>query len=47
MGDHFARLFIEKTIWTAESKDTEKRYALADSPEEGVAKLWFALQQKK
>ena len=46
-GDHFGRLFIEKTIWTAESKDTEKKYALANLPEEAVAKLWFALQQKK
>lgn len=45
-GEKFGRLFIEKTIWTAESKDPERKSALADSPEEAVAKLWFALRQK-
>ncbi|MGD0023465.1 MAG: hypothetical protein ABSC37_02400 [Xanthobacteraceae bacterium] len=45
-GDRFARLFVETTFWTAESRDSEK-YALADSPEEAVAKLWFALHRKK
>ena len=41
----FARLFIEKTIWTAQGKDPEK-YALADLPEEAVARLWLALHKK-
>ena len=44
-GDSFARLFIEKTIWTAQGKDPEK-YALADSPEEAVARFWLALHKK-
>lgn len=43
-GDRFGRLYLEKTIWTAESKDRERR-ALADAPEEAVAKLWFLLHQ--
>jgi hypothetical protein len=46
-GEKFGRLFIEKTIWTAESADPEKKCALGASPEEAVAKLWFALCQKK
>lgn len=44
-GNDFARLFVEKTIWTAQSKDPEK-YVLADSPEEAVARLWLALHKK-
>lgn len=43
-SERFGRLYEEKTIWTAESKDREK-CAVADSPEEAVAKLWFALHQ--
>src|SRR5208282_5010081 len=42
-GHSFGRLFVEKTIWTAESKSPEK-YATADSPEQAVAKLWYALR---
>jgi len=45
-GDSFARLFIEKDIWTAESKNAEK-YAVAHSAEEAVAALWLALRKKK
>ncbi len=41
-GDRFARLFIMKAIWFAESDDPEK-VAVGDSPEEAVAKLWLAL----
>jgi len=42
-GDRFARLYVEKTLWTAESK-LPGIYAIADSPEEAVAKLWLALR---
>lgn len=45
-GERFRRLWIEKTIWTAESTDPEK-FALANSAEEAVAKLWFLLRQTK
>ena len=44
-GENFARLFIEKTIWTAKSKNPEN-YAMADSPEGAVARLWLALHKK-
>jgi len=44
-GNRFARLYIEKTIWTAESKLPEI-CAIADSPEEAVARLWLALQKQ-
>jgi len=43
-GEHFKRLFLEQAIWTAESKDPEKR-AVAHSPEEAVAQLWLALHE--
>jgi len=42
-GDRFARLYIEKTIWTAESK-LQGIHAIEDSPEEAVARLWLALR---
>jgi len=42
-GPSFARLFIEKTIWTAESKDPVG-YVVAHSAEEAMVKLWFALR---
>jgi hypothetical protein len=45
-GDGLARLFIEKDIWTAESKNAEK-HAVAHSAEEAVAALWFALRKQK
>jgi len=45
-GDGLARLFIEKDIWTAESKKAEK-HAVAHSAEEAVAALWFALRKQK
>ena len=45
-GNNVARLFIEKDIWTAESKDAEK-YAVAHSAEDAVAELWLALRRKK
>lgn len=44
-GDRFGRLYIEKTIWTAESK-FPATYAIADTPEEAVAKLWLALRKR-
>ena len=44
-GNSFARLFIEKDIWTAESKDAEK-YAVAHSAEEAVAELWLTLRKE-
>ena len=44
-GDRFARLYIEKTIWTAESK-LPGIFAIAGSPEEAVARLWLALQKQ-
>jgi len=45
-GERFRQLWIEKTIWTAESSDSEK-FALANSAEEAVAKLWFMLRRAK
>ena len=42
-GEDFAGLSIEKTIWTAQGKDPGT-FAIADSPEEAVARLWFALR---
>ena len=44
-GNTFARLFIEKDIWTAESKDADK-YAVAHSAEEAVAELWLTLRKE-
>jgi hypothetical protein len=43
-GGRFARLYVIKTIWTAES-DNLQRTAMGDSPEEAVGRLWLALQQ--
>jgi len=43
-GAHFGRLDLEQAIWTAQSKDREK-LVRAHSPEEAVAKLWFALHR--
>ncbi len=41
-GEHFARLYVEAAIWTAES-DNPHVTVRARSPEEAVAKLWLAL----
>jgi len=41
-GDHFGRLYVIKTVWTAESRDAGQ-IALGDSPEQAVGKLWLAL----
>ena len=43
-GDSFARLYIMKTIWTAES-DSPEQIAMGDSPEEAVGRLWLALNK--
>jgi hypothetical protein len=43
-GDRFARLYVIKTIWTAESDDP-KQTAMGDSPEEAVGRLWLGLHQ--
>ena len=45
-GKHFARLYIIKTIWTAEGPNMEQ-IAIGDSPEEAVAKLWLAVNKLK
>ncbi len=45
-GDRFARLYILKTIWTAES-DCAEQIAMGDSPEAAVGKLWLALNRLK
>lgn len=42
-GESFGSLWIEKTIWTAQGKDLRK-FALAHSAEEAVARLWLVLQ---
>lgn len=44
-GKHFARLYVEAAIWTAES-DQPRAAAMARSAEEAVAKLWLALRDK-
>jgi hypothetical protein len=43
-GDRFARLYVVKAIWFAESDDPQT-VARGDSPEEAVAKLWFMLNK--
>ena len=43
-GDRFGRLFVEKDIWTAESRTSQTR-AIGHSPEEAVARLWLALRR--
>ncbi len=43
-GDSFSRLYILKTIWTAES-DNPERIAMGDSAEEAVSRLWLALNR--
>jgi hypothetical protein len=45
-GDRFARLYVIKTVWTAES-DSPQKTAMGDSPEEAVGRLWLALHQVK
>jgi hypothetical protein len=45
-GKHFARLYIIKTIWTAEGPNMVQ-IAIGDSPEEAVAKLWLAVNKLK
>jgi hypothetical protein len=45
-GKHFARLYVEATIWTAQS-DNPRATAMARSAEEAVARLWLALRNKK
>jgi len=42
-GEHFARLYVEAAIWTAES-DTPRVVVRAHSAEEAVAKLWIDLR---
>ena len=42
-GDSFSRLYILKTIWTAES-DNPEQTAMGDSPEEAVGRLWLLLK---
>jgi hypothetical protein len=44
-GVHFARLYVEAAIWTAES-DKPLVTVRARSPEEAVAKLWLELKGK-
>jgi len=43
-GDSFSRLYILKTIWTAESDNLEQ-IAMGDSAEEAVGRLWLALNR--
>lgn len=43
-GANFFRLFVIKTIWTAES-DNPLQTAMGDSPEEAVGRLWLALKK--
>jgi hypothetical protein len=42
-GEHFARLYVEAAIWTAES-DAPRVVVRARSAEEAVAKLWLDLR---
>lgn len=42
-GKHFARLYVEAALWTAEC-DNPRRSAIARSAEEAVARLWLALR---
>jgi hypothetical protein len=43
-GDKFARLFVMKSEWFAES-DAPEMVATGDTPEEAVAKLWLLLRK--
>jgi hypothetical protein len=45
-GGRFARLYVIKTIWTAESDDPREA-VMGDSPEEAVGGLWLALHKPK
>jgi hypothetical protein len=45
-GDRLSRLYVEKTIWTAECNDP-KGSAVSHSPEESVARLWLSLHKRK
>jgi hypothetical protein len=45
-GAGFSRLFVEADIWTAQSDDPPHTIR-SDSPEEAVARLWFALRRSK
>jgi hypothetical protein len=45
-GDRFARLYVIKTIWTAESDDPNET-AMGDSPEQAVGRLWLALRKRQ
>lgn len=42
---HFARLYVEAALWTAES-DHPPLSGMARSAEEAVARLWLALRQR-
>jgi hypothetical protein len=44
-GKHFTRLYVEASLWTAES-DNPRAAGMAHSAEEAVAKLWLALREK-
>jgi hypothetical protein len=44
-GKHFARLYVEASLWTAES-DNPPTAGKAHSAEEAVAKLWLGLREK-
>jgi len=45
-GHHLSRLHIEKTTWTAQCNDPAK-FAISNTPEEAVAKLWLSLHKNK
>jgi hypothetical protein len=44
-GKHFARLYVEAALWTAEG-DSPPVAGMAHSAEEAVANLWLALREK-
>ena len=44
-GAKFARLFVMKTQWFAES-DKPEEAAVGDTPEEAVGRLWLALKKR-
>jgi hypothetical protein len=45
-GDKFARLFVVKSEWFAES-DAPEMVAIGDTPEEAVGKLWLLLKKSE
>jgi hypothetical protein len=45
-GGRFARLYVIKTIWTAESDDPREA-VMGGSPEEAVGRLWLAQHKQK